>query len=72
MKAYKLEILIIDNDNIGGTNIIEVLENQHYPNYCISPIVKDIVEADIGEWHDDHPLNKKSTYDIEYKRLFKK
>ncbi len=70
MKAYKLEILIIDLDKVGKDEIVSILENTKYPNWCISPDVKSIEEADIGEWHDDHPLNKKASCDEEYKRLF--
>jgi hypothetical protein len=71
MKAYKLEILIIDFDEMGRDSIIEEFECANYPNDCISPQIKSIVEKDIGEWSDEHPLNKGLTRDEEYKRLFK-
>ena len=32
--------------------------------------VKKITCADIGQWRDDHPLNKCDTADGEYMRLF--
>lgn len=70
MKAYKLEILIIDFDEIGQDSIIEELENVRYANDCISPQIKSIVEKDIGDWSDDHPLNKRQTCNEEYERLF--
>jgi hypothetical protein len=70
MKAYKVELLIVDFDELGGEDIKNVIENQKYPNWCIDPQVKNIKEADIGEWTDDHPLNKLSTLNKEYKRLF--
>lgn len=70
MKAYKVELLIIDHDGLGEDEIKEVIENTKYPNYCINPEVKKITSADIGEWDDDHPLNKKSTSEQEYLRLF--
>jgi len=70
MKAYKLEVLIIDHDNLGGEEIANVIQNQKYPNWCISPSVMEITEKDIGAWHDDHPLNKKNTVAIEYVKLF--
>ncbi len=69
MKAYKIELLIIDHDEVGKEDIISIIENTKYPNHCISPEVKDIIEKDIGEWHDNHPLNFKDTADKEYKRL---
>lgn len=58
MKAYKLEILIIDFDGVG-VDIPEMIENAKYPNYCISPHVMSVKEADIGEWDEEHPLNKR-------------
>ncbi|MDO8610980.1 MAG: hypothetical protein Q7R95_10655 [bacterium] len=70
MKAYKVELLIIDHDELGKDSIVQQIENVRYPNRCISPEVKNIAEKDIGEWHDDHPLNKYDSCNEEYKRLF--
>ena len=70
MKAYKVEILIIDFDELGQTQIIEELVNANFPNDCITMNVKNIVEKNIGEWSDDHPLNKRATADAEYQKLF--
>jgi hypothetical protein len=70
MKAYKIELLIIDHDEIGQAEIKDVLENTKYPNYCISPDVKKIIEADIGDWTDENPLNRLSSCETEYERLF--
>lgn len=70
MKAYKLEILVVDHDEIGEREIRMVLENTKYPNRCISPITMNSIEADIGEWHDGHPLNRRMTILDEYNKLF--
>lgn len=70
MKAYKLEILVIDFDGIGKDAIAEEIEGAPYGNHCISPKVKKIVERDIGQWEDSHPLNIRDTCDDEYKRMF--
>ncbi len=70
MKAYKIELLIIDHDCIGGEDIKTVLEDARYPNHCISPNVMDIKEVDIGEWHDDHPLNLIDQMQAAYKQHF--
>jgi len=70
MKAYKIEILVIDHEGVGGDDIKSIIENVRYPNRCISPEVKNIDERDIGEWRDDHPLNIRSTCDSEYHRIF--
>jgi hypothetical protein len=70
LKAYKLEVLILDHDEVGAKDIVEILENTSFPNHCINPQVKSITEADIGELTDDHPLNKRDTMEAEYRRLF--
>lgn len=70
MKAYRVELLIIDFDGLGQTEITATLEHQKYPNRCISPSVQAIDEKDIGEWTDAHPLNHSDTADDEYERLF--
>jgi hypothetical protein len=70
MKAYKIEILVIDHDSLGEASLREELVNANFPNDCISLDIKSITEKDVGEWHDEHPLNKLSTCDSEYRRLF--
>lgn len=69
MKAYKVEILIIDFDELGLDEIKSVITNARYPNHCMSPDVKDIQEYDIGEWSDEHPLNLHATADQYYNNL---
>lgn len=53
-KAFKIELYFIDTNGEGYTaeDIKEILQRK--PLYAD---VKDIEEADIGEWADDHPLN---------------
>lgn len=70
MKLYKIEIMVLDLDQIGEQEIKDVLENTKYPNRCISPEVKKIEVRDIGEWHDEHPMNMTDKADAEYQRLF--
>lgn len=70
MKAYKVELLIIDFDQCGD-EIEGIIENANYPNDCISPNVLSIKEADIGEWDDDHPLNKVEGFEESVKKYFK-
>ena len=57
MKVYKVELMIIDFDELGADGIISEIENAHYSNHCILPHVMDVYEKDIGKWRDDHPLN---------------
>lgn len=47
-----------------------MIENARYPNRCIAPDCKKIIEVDIGEFHDNHPLNRPETNESEYRRLF--
>jgi hypothetical protein len=71
VKAYRIVVLVIDHDYLGSTErIAEVLEHANYPNDCISPRVLSSETADIGEWSDDHPLNRRSTRDAALSRLF--
>lgn len=71
MKAYKVELLIIDHDNVGEQGIIDALEYARYPNRCIAPHVKRLTGVEIGKWDDAHPLNQRDeTSEAEYARLF--
>jgi hypothetical protein len=70
MQIHKIVLTIIDLDEIGAESCREVLENTKYPNRCISPDVLSIETREIGEWHDDHPLNHEETADAEIARLF--
>ena len=70
MKAYKIEVLILDFDNLGADGIKEEIENARYSNHCIAPKIKQCEERDIGTWSDDHPLNNRLTEGAEYYRLF--
>ena len=70
MKIHKIEILIVDMDDVGASEITDIIENTKYPNHCISPQVKKIITKEI-EWSDSHPLNMHSTAEAEYNRIFK-
>jgi hypothetical protein len=71
MKAYKIEILVIDSDKVGMDELTPLIEQAQYPNDCVAPKVLTVKEADIGQWHDDHPLNKRNTFDAALKEYFK-
>lgn len=61
MKAHIISVLVLDFDELGAEQVKETLESQNYPNRCINPSVLGSMEVDIGEWDDDHPLNKHET-----------
>lgn len=62
--------MVIDFDGVGD-DIPEIIENQKYPNYCISPTVVDVDYREIGEWTDEQPLNKSNNKEV-FKKLFSK
>ncbi len=72
MKVYKIELMIVDHDGMDPDEIKGVIENQRYPNHCINPRVINTDVRDIGEWHDKHPLNLRSKYEDEFKKIFHK
>jgi hypothetical protein len=70
MQVIKLEVVIIDMDGIGAEEIKSMIENQRYPNHCISPNVSKMEVREIGEWSDEHPLNSLDKQEAELCRLF--
>lgn len=69
MQVHKVIITIIDLDEVGADEIVEVIENTHYPNRCINPHVFTIETVEIGEWNDDHPLNSTDNKEV-WKSIF--
>ncbi len=69
MKVHKIVLMVIDHDEVGKQGIVNVIEDQNYPNMCILPSVMDIETKDIGEWSDDHPLNM-GNISKEFNKLF--
>lgn len=70
MKVYKVTLLVIDHDGLGAREIEKEIVSVRYPNHCMSPIVMDLEEAEIGPWHDEHPLNYGASCRSEFDRLF--
>jgi hypothetical protein len=69
MKVYKVELMVIDFDGVGE-DIPVYIEQARYPNRCITPTVVSIDSREIGDWHDDHPLNKKDLWRAHLDQLF--
>lgn len=69
MRVYKIELMIIDYNEIED-DIKDEIECTEYGNNCISPKVINMEFAEIGEWHDNHPLNDTVKFIDEYNRLF--
>lgn len=70
MKVYKVELMVIDFDDVGVGGVKSAIEGAHYDNHCIHPEVRRFDVREIGPWSDDHPLNHADTMDAEYRRLF--
>lgn len=66
MKAYKVELLVLDFENIG---VCEETFREDF-EYFISRVMS-IQSKDIGEWDDDHPLNQRDQSRQFYEELFK-
>lgn len=67
MKLYKIEVYVIDHDNFGIDEVMECVAAAD--STYISRV--DGVEADIGEWSQDHPLNQSVTPVEEFRKYFK-
>ncbi len=66
MKAIKVELLVIDSEGFGAEEVARTLASNKY----ISAQVLSTQEVDIGEWSDEHPLNKLDSYAAEADRIF--
>lgn len=69
MKVHRITLYVIDHDGVGADGCKVTLENANYPNDCIWPHVISVQTAEIGEFHDDHPLNKPGAA-AEVERIF--
>lgn len=57
MKIHRVVLFVIDFDGLGAEGVRAEVARVRYPNDCVSPKVMSVETWDIGEWHDDHPLN---------------
>ena len=67
MKVYKIEITVFDNEDLGEDEVQELLTNNRHLNIGV---VK-LQSKDIGDWDDDHPLNRNDTFDKAWEELWK-
>ena len=66
--AFKVELLILNLENVKQEELQDMLENVKY----LYPRIISIESKDI-DFHDDHPLNKDGeVFDKAYRELFKK
>ena len=69
VNVYKVELCIIDFDEVGEEEIKYLIEDMRYPNHCMHPDVMKIEVKEVN-WTDEHPLNKQNTCLEAYKKLF--
>lgn len=69
VRVFKIELFIVDHDKVGADGIKEVIENQKFPNRCISPHVVRTESHEV-QWNDDHPLNGRDTWRAAYEAMF--
>lgn len=67
MKLHKLTVYIFDHDEYGPEEYRTLIEDhKHITSHVIIEGT-----ADIGEWDDDHPLNKHSANQLTFEEYFK-
>jgi hypothetical protein len=69
MKVHKIELMIVDEDDVGEIEIRSIIEDSSYPNHCIAPKIMTFITKEV-DWEDSHPLNKNATCDEAYQKLF--
>jgi hypothetical protein len=71
LKIHKVELYIVDHDEVGAHDIEMVMEQVNYPNDCITPHIISIKTAEI-DYTDEHPLNYSDGREVEaFNKLFK-
>lgn len=66
MKAHRFLIGVLDFEGYGRNEIISQFHNSSVEHIIF--IEED--SREIGEWHDDHPLNSSATQTDFFNRLF--
>ncbi len=61
MKAYKIELIVVDHEDFGEEEIVSVIEDSCENWGGIGVMVNKVTSAEIGEWSDDHPLNNQDS-----------
>jgi hypothetical protein len=65
MKIFKIELIILDNENYSEKNILD-----YFKTVCAFPNEIRKIESKDIEWSGDHPLSNESTKDAELSKLF--
>lgn len=69
-KLFKLSVYLTDyNDTFDKQNLEDYLMWRLRDDLMVDHV--HLEEANIGEWHDDHPLNYFDCPEAEYEKYFK-
>ena len=69
-KLFKISAYLVDfNDTFDESNLEDYLIWRLQKHLDIDHVC--LVSADIGEWHDDHPINNINCPEAEYEKYFK-
>jgi len=64
-KLFKVELFVVDHENLGDDEIRLLLESEEY----LMPHVMKMESVRV-DWTDDHPLNNFGTMALAYHDLF--
>jgi cytidylate kinase len=63
-KIYRVVAYVLGlNGDTTADELKNTIECNKYPEFLK---VDEILESECGDWHDDHPLNKKNPYYLTY------
>lgn len=67
-KLFRVVAYVLDlNHSSSKEDVVIELEGNRYPEFLS---VKDVQEADIGKWNDDHKLNNVNATVADYDKYF--
>jgi len=66
--VHRIEVLVIDHDELGAEEVGTTIEEARYPNRCIHPRALSS-ETRWVDWSDEHPLNQPD-WEAAYRELF--
>ena len=60
VNVFRVEVYVVDFDDLGADGIAQVLENARYPNHCLEGLQVSPAESmEIGEdEYDDSEMNR--------------
>lgn len=69
IRVYKIELMVVDHDDVGPQDVAVLIETTRYPSRCIAPRVMNVDERAV-EWTDEHPLNSARGWQAAFRALF--